>query len=74
MSSNKFRVIPMTIAESGDGIDSAVAHVRHAYPDDEIHFYAVQEKEAGRWYTVDDFQSVEEAEEFLRQLIESEEE
>jgi hypothetical protein len=61
----------MIIDEQGSG-DTAVAHVRHASVDEGAEFWAVQQKEDGRWYTVDDFQSLEEAEEFLQQLIDGE--
>lgn len=67
----RFRVVPMMIDEQGSG-DSAVAYIRHASDEDSVEFWAVQQKEDGRWYTVDDFQSLEEAEEFLQQLIEGE--
>ena len=71
MSAVRFRVIPMTIDESGTG-ESAVAHVRHAADDEAIDFWAVQHKEDGRWYAVDTFPSLEEAQEFLQQLIDGE--
>lgn len=70
----KYRVVPMTIDQPNDGIDTAVAHIRHAYPDESVDFWAVQEKDGGRWYTVDDFESMEDAEEFLNQLIEGDDE
>lgn len=71
MGASRFRVVPMTIDERGSG-ERAVAYVRHADTEDDVGFWAVQQREEGRWYTVDDFQSMEEAKEFLRQLIESE--
>ena len=73
MSGNKYRVVPMTIEEQGgDGL--AVTQVRHADTDeDAVEFWAVQQREDGRWYTVDDFHSLSDAEEFLQQLIDGDE-
>jgi len=73
MSAVKFRVIPMTIDETGDNESTVISVVRHAFDEDAVHFWAVQEKEDGRWYTVDDFPSYEDAKELLQQLIEGEE-
>jgi hypothetical protein len=72
MSTNKYRVVPMTIEEQdGDGL--AVTQVRHAADEDAVEFWAVQQREDGRWYTVDDFHSLSDAEEFLQQLIDGDE-
>lgn len=63
---NKFRLVPMTTAE---GSEEGSAVQRRALPDDIPDFWAVQEKEGSRWYTVDTFDEELDAEEFLQQLI-----
>lgn len=67
----KFRLVPMTNVEGGEE-GSAVQ--RRALPDDIPDFWAVQEKDGGKWYTVDTFDDSMDAEEFLQQLIDASEE
>lgn len=67
---NRFRLIPMTTAE---GSEEGSAVQRRALPDDIPEFWAVQQKEGSKWYTVDTFEEELDAEQFLQQLIDGEE-
>lgn len=67
----RFRLIPMVTTEEMDNQGSA--RQRKALPDDIPDFWAVQERDAGKWYTVDTFSDSLDAEEFLQQLIDGEE-
>lgn len=69
-AANKFRLVPMTTVE---GQEEGSAVQRRALPDDIPDFWAVQQKEGSKWYTVDRFDEELDAEEFLQQLLDGEE-
>ena len=60
-----FRIVPQVIDEG----EESSGLVRRPFDSETAEFFAVQEKEGSRWYTVDDFSSLIDAEEFLRQLL-----
>lgn len=66
-----YRLQALVAVEEETGTGSAV--MRKALPDDEPSCWAVQEKDDGRWYTVDTFTDLTDAEELLRQLLEGDE-
>jgi hypothetical protein len=67
----RYRLIAVVTTEEVDNQGSA--RQRKALPDDIPDFWAVQEKDAGKWYTVDTFEDSLDAEQFLQQLIDGEE-
>lgn len=71
VAAHKYRLVAMVMAADTD--DGQEAMQRRALPDDIPDFWAVQEKDSGKWYTVDTFDDSLDAEEFLQQLIDSEE-